>query len=89
MRIAILFKRKKSKKGVIKEVLLNIWLVIVGLIFIIRIFTHLYNVIDERKCCHDMQELTHITVKNEQGDTVGHEFILVCKKCGKVRKVRL
>lgn len=44
---------------------------------------------NKKRCLHDMQELTHITVKNEQGDTVGHEFILVCKKCGKVRKVRL
>ena len=43
----------------------------------------------EKRCLHDMQELTHVEVKDEQGDTVGHEFILVCKKCGKVRKVRL
>lgn len=42
-----------------------------------------------RKCNHDMQELTYIEIKDEQGDTIGHEFILICKKCGKVRKVRL
>lgn len=43
----------------------------------------------KKRCLHDMQELTHVEVKDEQGDTVGHEFILVCKKCGKVRKVRI
>ena len=44
---------------------------------------------NEKRWLHDMQELTHIEVKDEDGDTIGHEFILICKKCGKVRKVRI
>lgn len=33
----------------------------------------------KKRCLHDMEELTHVELKNEQGNTIGEGFILICK----------
>ena len=37
------------------------------------------NVRRKKRCLHDMEELTHVELKNEQGNTIGEGFILICK----------
>ena len=33
----------------------------------------------KKRCLHDMEELTHVELKGEQGNTIGEGFILICK----------
>ena len=33
----------------------------------------------KKRCLHDMEELTHVELKDEQGNTIGDGFILICK----------
>lgn len=37
----------------------------------------------KKRCLHDMEELTHVELKDEQGKTIGDGFILICKSVGK------
>lgn len=65
------------------------WQVCIMLSVCFLVVASVLNGRTEKRCLHDMQELTQIKVKDEQGDIIGYEFVLVCKKCGKVRKVRI
>lgn len=55
------------------------WQVCVMLAVLFLVVASVVNGRRKKRCLHDMEELTHVELKNEQGNTIGEGFILICK----------
>lgn len=47
------------------------------------------NLFKKWACCHEWEQKTRITVVNETDKVIAYKYIFICKKCGKIKKLRV
>lgn len=46
------------------------------------------NLVKKWACCHEWEQEERITVVDKSDDVIGYKYIFICKKCGKIKKIR-